>query len=205
MVSLRNYRNATDTAAAKQVRSTTASICTKLDEGNVKAGIRIALGDDKIGDFTVDNLAALKLKHPQRKTCSVPDPTDIDGFSTSDCFVHKALMSFHNGSSAGLDSISTQVLKDLTAKSNGETGLNFLRASANLVDVILEGKVPFELRPYSFGAKLIALKKQNTFRRLSAECAEYHVFESRQARYESRQVGVGTKRGLNRPHMFSIV
>ena len=153
------------------------SICTKLDEGNVKAGIRIAVGDDKIGDFTVDNLAALKLKHPQRETCSVPDPTDIDGFSTSDCFVHKALMSFHTGSSAGLDSISTQVLKDLTAKSNGETGLKFLRALTNLMDVIFEGKVPFELRPYFFGAKLIALKKLNTFRQLSVECAEYHVFE----------------------------
>ena len=56
------------------------TICTKLDEGNVKAGIRMAVGDDKIADFTVDNYAALKLKHPQRETCSVPDPTDIDYF-----------------------------------------------------------------------------------------------------------------------------
>ena len=54
------------------------SICTKLDEGNVKAGIRLAVGD-KIADFTIDNYAALKLKHPQRETCSVPDPTDISG------------------------------------------------------------------------------------------------------------------------------
>ena len=75
------------------------SICTKLDEGNVKAGIRMVVGDDKIAHFTVDNYAALKLKHPQRETCSVPDPTDIDCFSTSDIFVHKALMSFPNGSS----------------------------------------------------------------------------------------------------------
>ena len=68
-------------------------------------------------------------------------------------------MSFPNGSSAGLDVISPQILNDLTAKSNGQTGLNFLRALTNLVNVILEGKVPFELRPYFFGAKLIALKK----------------------------------------------
>ena len=52
------------------------SICTKLDEGNVKAGIRMAVRDDKIADFMVDNYAALKLKHPQREFCSVPDPTD---------------------------------------------------------------------------------------------------------------------------------
>ena len=165
----------------------------------------MAVDDDKIADFTVDNYAALKLKHRQRNICSVPDPTETNGFSTLEFFVHNALMSFPNGSSAGLDGISPQVLKDLTAKSNGQTGLKFLRDLTNLVNVILEGKVPFELRPYFFGAKLTALKKPdgglrpiavgNTFRRLSAKCAGYHVFESRQARYGSRQVSVGTKRG----------
>ena len=173
----------------------------------------MAVGDDKIADFTVDNYAAFKLKHPQRETWSVPDTTDIDCFSTSEFFVHKALMSFPNGSSAGLDGISPQILKDLTAKSNGQTGLNFLRALTNLVNAILEGKVPFELRPYFFGAKLFALKKPdgglrpiavgNTFRQLSAKCARYHVFESRQARYGNQQVGVGTKRAAElASHVF---
>ena len=60
----------------------------------------MAVGDDKIADFTVDNYAALKLQHPQRETCSVPEITDIDCFSTSEFLVHKALMSFPNGSSA---------------------------------------------------------------------------------------------------------
>ena len=84
----------------------------------------MSVGDDKIPDFTVDNYAALKLKHPQRETYPVPDPTDNDGFSTSEFFVHKALMSFPNGSSAGLDGILPLILKDLTAKSNGQTGVN---------------------------------------------------------------------------------
>ena len=122
-------------------------------------------------------------------------------------------MSFPNGSNAGLDGISPQILKDLTAKSNGQTGLNFLRALTNLVNVILEEKVLFELRPYFFGAKIIALKMPdgglrsiaigNTFRRLSAKCAGYHVFESCQARYGNRQVGVGTKRSAElASHVF---
>ena len=122
-------------------------------------------------------------------------------------------MSFPNGSNAGLDDISHQIWKDSTAKSNGQTGLNFLGALTNLVNVIPEGKVPFELRRYIFDAKLIALKKTagglraivvgNTFRRLSANCAGYHVFESRPARYGSRQVGVGTKRGAElASHVF---
>ena len=122
-------------------------------------------------------------------------------------------MSFPNESSAWLDRISPQILKDLTAKSNGQTGLNILRALENLVNVIIEGKEPFQLQLYFFGAKLIALKKPdggfcpiavgNAFRRLSAKCAGYHVFESLQARYGNRQVGVGTKRGAElASHVF---
>ena len=187
------------------------SISTKLEDGNVKDGIRMAVGDDKIADFTVNNYTALELKHPQREICSVPDSTDIDCFLTSEFFVDKIFMFFPNGSSAGLDGISPQTLKDLTA--NGQTGGNFLRALTNLVNVILEGNTPFELRPYFFGANLIALKKPdeglrpiavgNTFRQLSAKCAGYHVFESRQARYGNRQEDVGTKRGAElASHVF---
>ena len=60
----------------------------------------MAVGEDKIADFTIGNYAASKLKHPQRETCSVPDPTDIDCFSTSEFSVHKALMFIPNSSSA---------------------------------------------------------------------------------------------------------
>ena len=70
------------TAAKSELDRRLRSFCIKLDEGNVKAGM--AVGDDKIADLTVDNYAAIKLKHPQRETCSVPDPTDIDCFSTSE-------------------------------------------------------------------------------------------------------------------------
>ena len=122
-------------------------------------------------------------------------------------------MSFPNSSSAVIDGISLQILKDLTAKLNGQTGLSFLGALTNLVNVILGGKVPFELRPYFYCAKLIALKRPDRelcpiavgiyFRQLSAKCAGYYVFESLQARYGNRQVGVGTKRGAElASHVF---
>ena len=136
--------------------------CTKLDEANVKAGIRSVVGNDKIANFTVDNCAAFQLKHPQRETCSVLDPTVIYCFSTSEFFFfHKAPKSFPNGTRALVQvwMAFLQVLKDLIAKSNRQTGLNFLRALTNFVNVILEGKEPFELRPFFFGANVIALKK----------------------------------------------
>ena len=72
-------------------------------------------------------------------------------------------MSFPNGFSAVLDGISPQVFE------------------------CFESKVLFELRPYFFGAKLVALKQPegefrpitvgNTFRHLSKKCAGYHVFD----------------------------
>ena len=33
----------------------------------------MSVGDDKIAEFSVNNYAALKLKHPQRENCSVPE------------------------------------------------------------------------------------------------------------------------------------
>ena len=43
------------------------SICIEIDDGIVKAGIRMAVGDNKNADFEVKNYSALTLKHPQRK------------------------------------------------------------------------------------------------------------------------------------------
>ena len=94
-------------------------MCTKVDEGNVYDDIRITAGDAMVGDFSVDNYAALTLKHPQKDTCFVSDPTDIDCLSAQEFFGHEALMSFPNNSSASLDSISPHVLKDLTPSQTG--------------------------------------------------------------------------------------
>ena len=68
-------------------------------------------------------------------------------------------MSFPSSSTAGLDCILLQCLKDLTAKSNEQTGLNFHGALTTLVNVLLEEKVSYELRPHFFDAKLIAQQK----------------------------------------------
>ena len=83
MVSLGKNEARQKTAAKSWSDRRQRSICTRLDEGNVKAGIRMAVRNDKIADFTVNNYTALKLKDSQMETCSVPDPTQIDCFSNS--------------------------------------------------------------------------------------------------------------------------
>ena len=120
----------------------------------------MAVGDDKITDFTVDNYAALKLKHPQRDTCCVLAPqmstvlyprsfSSTRLFSPSPTALVQSWMVFR-----------PKCVNDLTAKSNEQTGFNYLRGAINLVNVILGGKVPFELWPYFFGAILFALNNR---------------------------------------------
>ena len=121
------------------------NIGTKLDESNVEAGTRMAVGDDKIADFMVDN--SLKLKHPQggNLLCSGPQISRRFSSTSLSCPSPTGLVQ-------GWIAFCPKILKDLTAKSNRQTGLNFLRALTNLVNVILDGNVPLELRPYFFGA-----------------------------------------------------
>ena len=68
-------------------------------------------------------------------------------------------MSFPNGSSAGPDKIVPQIFKDFVSKSNGSAGLNFLKSLTKLINLIGDGKIPEPLKPFFFGAKLIALIK----------------------------------------------
>ena len=54
--------------------------------------------------------------------------------------------------------------------------------------------------------ELLPIAVGNTFSRLSAKYAGYHVCQSLQAEYGSRQVGVGTKRGAKlASHVFSCL
>ena len=114
-------------------------------------------------------------------------------------------MSFPNGSAAGPDKIVPQTFKDLVSKSNGSAGLNFLKSLTKLINLNGDGKIPEPLRPFFFGAKLIALIKidgglraiaiGNTLRRIASKCAGSKALSERQNFFRNVQVGCGTKRG----------
>ena len=99
--------------------------CAQIEERNFQARIRMATGNDKIADFTINIYAALMLKHSQRGICAVSDLSKKDCFQRS-CFIC--------------------TLKNVTAKTYAQTELIFLIAMTNLVNVTQEGKVPDELR-----------------------------------------------------------
>ena len=117
-------------------------ISSKLDEGNVKGGIRLAASDDKIAPFSTDNYQKLLSKHPQRAKFAAPNPEKLDSFFVTDFDLYKAIMSFPNGSAAGPDKIVPQ------------NRLNFLKSLTKLINLIGDGKIPEPLRPFLLAQSL---------------------------------------------------
>ena len=135
----------------------TKLISSKLDEGNVKGGIRLAVSDDKIAPFSTDNYPKLLAKHPQQAKFAATNPEILDSFFVTNFYLNKVIMSFPNGSAAVPDEIVPQIFKELVSKSNGSAGLKLLKSLIKLINLIGDGKIPESLRSFFFGAKLIAL------------------------------------------------
>ena len=56
-------------------------LSSKLDEGNIKGGIRIAATNDKIAPFSTDNYQKLLSKqHAERAKFAAPIPENLDKF-----------------------------------------------------------------------------------------------------------------------------
>ena len=135
-------------------------------------------------------------KHPQGAKFAAPNPERLDSFFVTDFDLYKAIISFPNGSAAGPDKIVPQIFKDLVSKSNGSAGLIFLKSLTKLINLIGDGKIPEPLRPFFFGAKLIALIKidgglrpiaiGNTLRRIASKCAGSKALSERQNFFRKR-------------------
>ena len=117
-------------------------ISSKLDDGNVIGGIRLAASDEKIALFSTDIYQKILSKHPQRAKFAAPNPEKLDSFFVTNIDLYKRIMCFLNGSAAGPDKIVPQIFKDLVSKSNGSAGLYFLKSLTKLINLIGDGKIP---------------------------------------------------------------
>ena len=72
-------------------------ISSKLDEGNIKGGIRPAASDDRKAPFLTDNYQKLLSKHRQRVKIAAPNSESLDSFFVTEFDLCKAIMSFPNG------------------------------------------------------------------------------------------------------------
>ena len=182
-----------------------AAVSCKMEDGNIKAALRLLCSDDKPADFSETVLSSMQEKHPSaalnRK--SFPAPSSYSPLQVSESIVLQAIRSFPAGSSGGPDGFRPQHLADLIACKTG--GLALLSATTGFVNFILSGGCPPDICPVFFGARLIAIEKKSggfrpivvgyTIRRLVAKCANQYAQEKLSQYFRPVQLGVSVSGG----------
>ena len=186
-----------DAAAAKRAAA-------KLDEGDIKGAIRLLCSTDSMEKPSLASYHSLTSKHPPAPEDRRKPNTNIafEPILVSSSQVLNAIRSFPAGSSGGPDGLRPQHLKDMTEK---QVGGSMLTALTHFVNLILAGKAPEWVRPYLFGASLLAFSKKDggvrpiavglTLRRLVAKIVCRVATEQCIDKLKPRQLGVGVKGG----------
>ena len=119
--------------------------------------------------------------------------------------VAQAVQSFPNGSAGGPDGLRPQHLKDMISPSANGGRQALLSALTPFIRLVLEGDTPTSIRPYFFGANLVALRKEDggvrpiavgcTLCRLVTKVVGRKVMEEMGTLLAPRQLGYGVKGG----------
>ena len=118
-----------------------SAITNKIEQGNLKSAVQLLCSADGLAKDSVDTLSTLRNIHPiapsTRRSFPVPEQASI---SFSLCQVLKALKSFNNGSSGGLDGLRPQQLKDLISAPSQADSL--LLAITQFTNLLINGTCP---------------------------------------------------------------
>jgi hypothetical protein len=136
-----------------------AAVTAKVEDGNIRAAIRILCSEEKPATDTNATYAKLLERHPAPPINRIPvaDPTDVDAIQVSEREVMQAIRTFPAGSSGGPDGVRPQHVLDLV--SCRETGPALLSAITGLVNALLNGKCNPAVSPIIFGGQLMALER----------------------------------------------
>ena len=180
-------------------------IRSKIEDGNIRAAVRILCSDDSIAADNPETLQSLRDKHPSnRENLSAPlDPSSTQALQISENDITKAVRSFPTGSAGGPDGIRPQHIQELI--NDRIAGPVLLPALTAFINMLLKGECPDEVRRVLFGGRLIALEKKDggvrpiaigyTWRRLAAKCANTYATTKLATYLHPIQVGVGVKGG----------
>ena len=135
----------------------------KIEEGDFKHAIILATSDDQVAlenatSFAdlLQNIQVCTLKLCFQTLASDPPPSVP---VTSDEIV-RAIQSFPCGSAGGPDGLRPQHLKVMVSLSTHSGGTILVEALQSMISLILSGQPPLSIRPFFFGAFLIALEKK---------------------------------------------
>ena len=183
------------------------AVSSKLEDGNIRAAVRLLCSDDTPAAATPQNVHQLQTKHPspQPNRRSFPDPADTIPIMVDEKDIVKAVMSFPPGSSGGPDGLRPQHLKDLV-NCNENGGHDLVSSLTAFANTLLGGVCPAPVVPLFFGGRLIALSKKSgglrpiavglTVRRLTAKCCVSCIAPFAQTFFSSPTVGSRSTRRL---------
>ena len=109
--------------AMNDLNKLAARVSAKIEEGDVRGAVRLAVSNDTLAPYGDATAAALRQLHPPRATPTAsfpPSPSDGVGSSfaaltLTDSDIAAAIKSFPAGSAGGLDGMRPQPLKDMTS------------------------------------------------------------------------------------------
>lgn len=201
--------------------SLAARVSTKIEEGDVRGAIRLAVSVDTLAPYNDATATALRQLHPPRASPTTASPLttkpDVNYQSNqSDCGtptiltlterdIMNAIKSFPAGSAGGMDGLRPQHLKDMTSPFTGVAGQQLLTSLTEFANMCLAGHVPPSMRPVFYGATLCALAKKgggvrpiavgSTLRRLVAKAACRAVRDAVVVKLAPSQLGFGVQQG----------
>eukprot|EP00971_Amphidinium_carterae_P069156 1368783-Amphidinium_carterae.1 len=167
-----------------------------------------ALVDGHLAQMTTQVVQEMQAKHPQareedlyaRRDLRVVSAAAVQPVSKEQ--IRKAITSFPKGSAPGPCGLKPQHLKD--ALTPGQQEL-LVTALQQVVTCMLQDKVPVDIKPWLYGATLVALHKPqggyrpiavgSALRRLAGKVAIAHAQVPLKEVFEPVQLGVGTSHG----------
>src|SRR6218665_648923 len=184
-----------------------AAISSKLEDGNIRAAVRILCEGGKMATPDEDNLVLLREKHPRDTNPEalegLPDPSSTGAWQMTVEEVLEAVCTFPSGSAGGPDGFRPGHLLELVG--SGDGALPLAEAVTDFVNLLLRGECPPTVRPILFGGNLIALNKDSgglrpiaidyLWRRLAAKCANRRAVARLSAHFTPVQLGIAVPGG----------
>ena len=188
----------------RQHYSLREAISAKMEDGNIRAAVRLLCSDEHPAEFSASTLNQLRQKHPPAPPDRLPiPPKPPTSLVVDEAEVARVVRTFPAGSAGGPDGFRPQHFLDLIRCR--ESGPELLSALTGVVNLLLSGKCHPAIIPVLFGGRLIALSKKSggvrpiavgfTLRRLCSKCANAFAISELLQYFGSRQLGAGIKGG----------
>jgi len=123
------------------------AVAAKLEDGNVRAAVRLIMSDDTLAEPSVECLAKLQEKHPRATVTAadLPSSSQVQCLSVDESEVRRAVLSFPAGSAGGPDGLRPQHIRELLLCQ--EAGRDFLSALTAFINMSLAGRCPSDVAP----------------------------------------------------------